>query len=226
MKKMIFIILIIMLGKNSFLFSQGIEYVTFEHRALLLSIKYPATWKNYWFYDEYSKIDYCDLSRNEILAMIYKYGYYPIFYIKKYDEIYYGINPSIRITLQHNRFYLNDLTYLVWVLYNLDNQRFPNFRRGAIASVDNVIKRALTPGRTLTQSLNFKFTGNSYFLHFQTEDYVLDSNIYDENFNRVTDFFLYLKDNYIIVIETNYGRTISIEDKDELMTIIKNINLR
>jgi hypothetical protein len=201
------------------------EFVTFKHKALFLNIKYPSTWKNYWYYDNYSDKDYFDLSRNEIKEMVIKYGYYPVFYIKKYDDIYNGINPSVRIMLQPYYSYKPSIRELIMALYNGEYETFILYSERIYLLIDDAM-RILSIEKTIIQEINIQYIGNEAVLHFKTEDYVLDSHISDENFNRITEYFLYIEDDYIMVIEINYSRTIDINDKNELMEIIKNIKLQ
>jgi hypothetical protein len=221
MKKVI--LYIFLLGNISLLFSQGTEFITFEHKALSLRIKYPATWKKYWYYDDYSNKDYLDMSRNEIKEMTIKYGYYPPFYIKKYDEIYNGVNPSIKITLRPHYYYFS-INDLFMSLYNIENGRLYNFVLIIDQRID-IITSILSEGKTITQKIKVQRIGNKSFLHFITEDYVLDSHIIYESFYRITEYFLYLGEDYIMTIEINYSRTINNNDKNELMEIIKNISI-
>jgi hypothetical protein len=228
MKNTILLFLIVFLGNDLYLFSQENEFINFEHKALSLNIKYPTTWKKYWFYDDYSDKNYFDLSRNEINKMIIKYGYYPIFYIKKYDEIYNGINPSIRITLLPHYYYYNLISIrdLIMALYNEEYEsKFYLFGEMIDREID-IVKLILSREREITQDINVQYIRNKSVLHFKTEDYVLDSNIPDDNFKRITDYYLCIEDEYIMVIEVNYSKTININDKNELMEIIKNIRLR
>jgi len=44
-------------------------------------------------------------------------------------------------------------------------------------------------------------------------------------FSQGTEYFLYLEEDYVMIIEMNYSRTISNNDKNELMEIIKNIRI-
>jgi hypothetical protein len=224
MRKTILIVLIVFLGKSSFLFSQEMEFVTFKHKALFLNIKYPSIWKNYWYYDNYSDKDYFDLSRNEIKEMVIKYGYYPVFYIKKYDEIYNGINPSVRITLQPHDSHKPDMRELIMALYNGKYETFIIYER--IYRLIDVVMKILSIDKTITQEINMQYIGKEPVLHFKAEDYVLDLHIPDEKFNRTTEYFLYIEDDYIMVIEMNYSKTIDINGKNELMEIIKNIKLK
>jgi len=126
MKSKYLFIIIIILGNNSLLFTQETDFLTFEHRALSLKIEYPAKWEKYWYYDDYSEKNLYDLRHNEIKEMVTKYRYYPIFYIKKYDEIYNGINPSIKITLMPNYFECLSLIELIMasydIVFNTDNK--------------------------------------------------------------------------------------------------------
>ena len=224
MKIIILIILLVFLGKNSFLLSQEeIEYTSFEHRALFLKVKYPTEWKNYWFYDGYNEKNISDMSFNEIKEMVIHYGYYPILYIRKYVERYNGVNPSIRISLLPQ---IIDYSYrdLLLALYNFEYKNIILYSETIYRRIE-VITTILLKGRTITQEINIQYIGNKPFLHFKTEDYVLDSNIVNDNFYRITEYYLFIEDNYIMVIETNYGRTININDYIELNEIINNIRL-
>jgi hypothetical protein len=225
MKNIILLFLIVFSVSNSFLFSQENEFLEFKHKALSLNIKYPATWKKYWYYDDYSDKNYFDLSRNEIDKMIIKYGYYPIFYIKKYDEIYNGINPSIRITLLPHFYRIIGIRDLIMALYNEEYEsKFYLFSEMIDWEID-IVKAILSRGREITQNINIQYIRDKSVLHFKTKDYVLDSNIPDENFNRITEYYLCIEDEYIMVIEVNYSRTISINDKNELIEIIKYLRI-
>jgi hypothetical protein len=225
MKKAILVILTILLVDNSFIFPQEMEYITFKHKALFLNIKYPSTWTKYWYYDEYSDKDYLDLSRNEIKEMVRKYGYNPIFYIKKYDEIYNGINPSIRITLQPHRFNNFNIKELIMASYNGEYEKFYLYSENINQCID-VLVYLLSIGKTITQEINIQYLGKESVLHFKAEDYVLDSDIPNEDFNRITEYFLYLEEEYTMIIEINYSKTINTNDKNELMDIIKDIKLK
>jgi hypothetical protein len=156
--------------------------------------------------------------------MIIKYGYYPPFYIKKYDEIYNGVNPSIKITLRPYYYYFS-INDLFMSLYNRENGDLYKFGFMLDQGID-IITSILSDGKTITQKINVRRIGNKSVLHFKTEDYVLVSHIQNENFNRITEYFLYLEDEYIMVIEINYSSTISNNDKDELMEIINNIRIK
>jgi hypothetical protein len=204
------------------------EYITFKHKALFLNIKYPSIWTKYWYYDEYSDKDYFDLSRNEIKEMVIKYSYYPIFYIKKYNEIYNGVNPSIRITLQRHYFHRFNIRKLIMDLYILkkdEYQEFSIYSYDIYSWIDELVY-ILSIGKTITQKINIQYLGKESILHFKTEDYVLDSEIIDDNFSRITEYFLYIEEEYTMIIEINYSKTININDKNELMEIINNIKIK
>jgi len=223
--KNIILFLVIFFGIKSLLFSQDSEYLTFEHRALSLNIRYSTIWNKYWYYDNYSNVNYSDLSQNEIDEMIRRYRYYPIFYIKRYDEIYNGINPSIRITLQPHNFYNISYRDLLMIIYSEDHEALIiNTERIDIGI--NLIKTILSYGKDITQEINLQNIGNRSVLHFQTEDYVLNSSIIDDNFYRITEYYLLIENDYIMVIELNYSRTINNNDKNELMEILENIIFR
>ncbi|MDR2942536.1 MAG: hypothetical protein LBV17_08105 [Treponema sp.] len=225
MEKKILIILTILLVNNSFISSQETEYITFKHKALFLNVKYPSTWTKYWYYDEYSDKDYFDLSRNKTEEMIIKYSNYPMFYIKKYDEIYNGINPSIRITLQPHRFNIFNIKELIMALYNGEHEKFYLYSEYINQWID-ILVYVLSKGKTITQEINRQCLWKESVLHFKTEDYVLDSDIPNEDFNRITEYILYIEDDYTMIIEINYSKTIDINDKNELMEIIRNIRIK
>jgi hypothetical protein len=225
MKKTKITFLILFIVNIKILFSQEIEYVTFQHRALSINIKYPSIWINYWFYDDYSEIDYSDLSQNEIENMVRIYRYYPVFYIRKYNEIYNGINPSVRVTLLPHIYNLFSFNDLYMALYNEDQANLILYAEYLNREI-NTIVAILSYEKTIIQRINTQYIGNRSILHFKTEDYVLDSNIVNENFYKIVEYFLFIENDYIIVVEMSYSRTINDNDKNELIYIVNNIRIK
>jgi hypothetical protein len=227
-------------------FSEEQNYVLYKHKALFLEIKYPKTWNNYWSYDDYAYTDIRDMSMNEISRMVAKYTAYPCFYIKKHKEIYYGINPSIRISLLPIRFqsqlnqhrdYLMELNFgEISEDEKLSLMALSDYSiYTSIIEYTKVTIKSLVKGKTILVDLVAKTLNHRDVLYVKTTNYVLNpnendtendnqnDNEYDDDFNAITEYYFCIEDNYFINIEVNYSKNISNEDKNELMEILKTI---
>ena len=200
MKKILFLFIVLFL--NNFLIAQ--EYTIFYHKALRIELQYPNYWKTHSFPDKYIDFDYNSLSFEELHDMLRLSAISPILFIKKYEEIYYGVNPSIRINAYRIPYYLyNEFSIDIIIDFYLPYKSADFFINETIY-IDNV-------------EVNYR----------KILDYAIYEDInYDERFERCTEYFILKRceDKFIIIFEITYGKN-NIIAQEEIQRIINTIRI-
>jgi hypothetical protein len=193
------------------------ENSVFIHRALGIELQYPNYWKMYSFSDKYRDLDYNSLSQEEIHEMIRLSAISPIFFIRKYEEVYYGINPSIRINVYRipDYLYLHDAV-IKDIFIDIFIDDFINY----ILS----LSRKNSDNYIIDETINID---NVEVIYRKIFDYAVygDTN-YDERFERYTEYYIIKRYEYgfFIIIEMTYGKN-NIDDQEEIQKIIDTIRI-
>ena len=128
----------------------------------------------------------------------------PILFIKKYEEIYYGVNPSIRINAYSIPYYLYNEFSIDTIIDLYLPYNSADFIINETIYIDNV-------------EVNYR----------KILDYAIYEDInYDERFERCTEYFILKRceDKFIIIFEITYGKN-NIIAQEEIQRIINTIRI-
>jgi hypothetical protein len=187
------------------------ENIIFFHKALDIELRYPSNWKLFSIPNRYQNLYFSDLSQDEIREMLTASSMSPVLFIKKYNEIYYGVNPYIRINarrlLNYPYFYDEDFEIFDFLLKHYLWSLSGRYGDDEII-IDEIVQ-----------------VNGVEAIHKKMNDYALYSGgKYDERFERTTEYYLVKRYGYIIAFEIQYTKN-NINEEREIKAIVDTLRI-
>ena len=225
-------IIILLLLTNVSIVSFADENIIFYHRALGIELSYPNEWILYSATNRYNDLDFLELSSNEREEMFRLSRMLPVLFIRKYSEIYYGINPFIKI----NAYEIFCYSFYLEYQKNIEKLEYQDNMDiwGQVAFYETLfdmyvqanlgfLRRGNNDAIIFNEIININ--GVEILFH-KIYDYALDeNNKFDERFERTSEYYLIERYGYIVLIETQYG-TNNINHEIEVRNIINTLLIK